>query len=147
MLFSALPWIDVDHLAPDRRLGRRPVPVARDVEAGEDRVIGELVGERPPLLLEYVRDHNVRALGDEAAREAGTHSTGAARDNHCPIIETFHELLLSSQDDPQAPHPLRNARKRGLRRDRSGHLTQIAFAALLHCIPFIRAPITSSAME
>ena len=31
---------------------RRPVPVARDVEAGEDRVIAELAGERPPLLLE-----------------------------------------------------------------------------------------------
>jgi hypothetical protein len=31
-------------------------------------VIAEFVGERPPLLLEYVRDRNVRALGDEAAR-------------------------------------------------------------------------------
>jgi hypothetical protein len=40
----------------------------RYVEAGEDRVITELVGEHPPLLLEYVRDCNVSALGDEAAR-------------------------------------------------------------------------------
>src|SRR5207247_5239394 len=71
----------------------RPVPVARDVEAGEDRVIAELAGERPSLLLEYVRDHDVRALGDEAARVAGTHSTGTAGDNHCPIIETFHVRL------------------------------------------------------
>ena len=94
MLFSALPWIDVDHLAPDRRLGRRPVPVARDVEAGKDRLIAELAGERPPLLLEYVRDHDVRALGDEAARVAGTHSTGTARDDHRPIIETSHDPFL-----------------------------------------------------
>src|SRR2546426_6739455 len=69
---------------------RRPVPVARNVEAGEDRLIAELVGERPSLLLEYVRDHDVRAIGDEAARVASAHSTGTARDNHCPIIETFH---------------------------------------------------------
>jgi hypothetical protein len=41
---------------------------ARYVEAGEDRVITELVGEHPPLLLEYVRDHNVSTLGDEACR-------------------------------------------------------------------------------
>ena len=74
---------------------RRPIPVARDVEAGEDRVFAELVSERPPLLLEYVRDHNVPALGDEAARVAGTHSTGTARDNHCPMIETFHHWFLS----------------------------------------------------
>jgi hypothetical protein len=57
---------------------------------GEDRVIAELVGERPPLLLEYVRDHDVRALGDEAARVTGAHSTGTARDDYCPIIETLH---------------------------------------------------------
>src|SRR5206468_1769457 len=69
----------------------RPVPVARDVEAGEDRLTAELVGERPSLLLEYVSDHNVRALSDEAARVAGAHSTGTARNNHCPIIETFHD--------------------------------------------------------
>ena len=116
--------IDIDHLAPGRRLGlgdrseahdtgvvdqhghraegvlggghrRRPVLVARDVEAGEDRVIAELVGKRPPLLFEYVRDDDVRALCDEAARVAGTHSTGTARDNHCPIIETFHDCFLS----------------------------------------------------
>jgi hypothetical protein len=74
---------------------RRPVTVARDVEAGEDRLIAELVGERTPLLIEYVRDHDVRALGDEAARVAGAHSTGTARDNHCPIIETFHNSFLS----------------------------------------------------
>jgi hypothetical protein len=41
---------------------------ARDVEAGEDRVITELVGEHPRPLLEYVRDHNVSGLGGEAAR-------------------------------------------------------------------------------
>jgi hypothetical protein len=41
---------------------------ARYVEAGEDRVITELVSEHPPVLLEYARDHNVSALGDEAAR-------------------------------------------------------------------------------
>ena len=40
-------------------------------------------------------DHNVPALGDEAARVAGTHSTGTTRDNHCPIIETFHHWFLS----------------------------------------------------
>ena len=63
-------------------------------------MFAELVSERPPLLLEYVRDHNVRALGDEAAREAGAHSTGTARDDHCPIIETFHELFsLLGQDN------------------------------------------------
>jgi len=56
-------------------------------------VIAELVGERPSLLLEYVRDHDVRALGDEAARVAGAYSMGTARDNHCPIIETFHVRL------------------------------------------------------
>jgi hypothetical protein len=60
-----------------------------DVEAGEDRAITELVGEHPPLLREYVRQSHVSALGDEAARVAGTHSTGTARDNQCPIIETF----------------------------------------------------------
>jgi hypothetical protein len=43
-------------------------------------LIAELVGERPSLLLEYVRDHDVRALGGEAARVAGTHSTGTARE-------------------------------------------------------------------
>src|SRR5882724_199774 len=73
---------------------RRPTPLARDVEAVEVRVITKLAGERPTLLLEYVRDHNVRALGDEAARVTGAHSTGTARDNHCPIIETSHEFLL-----------------------------------------------------
>jgi len=56
-------------------------------------VLAELVGERPPLLIEYVRDHNVCAFADEAARETGTHSTGTARDNHCPIVETFHDCL------------------------------------------------------
>ena len=56
-------------------------------------MIAELVGERLPLLLEYVRDHDVRALGDEAARVAGAHSTGTARDDYCPIIETFHVTL------------------------------------------------------
>src|SRR5438132_215380 len=74
---------------------RGPVPVARDVEAGEDRVIAELVGERPPFLLEYVRDHDVGALSDEAACVAGAHSTGTARDDHRPIIETSHDLSLS----------------------------------------------------
>src|SRR5207249_3127120 len=40
-----------------------------------------------------------RALGDEAARVAGAHSTGPARDDHCPIIETSHGLspFLSSR--------------------------------------------------
>ena len=56
-------------------------------------MIAELVSEHPPLLLEYVRDHNVRALGDEAARVAGAHSTGTARDNHCSIVETFHDFF------------------------------------------------------
>ena len=37
--------------------------------------------------------HNVRALGDEAVRVAGTHSTGTARDDHCSIIETFHDFF------------------------------------------------------
>src|SRR6266550_2106183 len=97
--------VDVDHLSPGRRLSlrdrsethdacavdqhgdrakdvlgggqrRRPTPLARDVEAVEVRVITKLAGERPTLLLEYVRDHNVRALRDEAAHVAGTHSTG-----------------------------------------------------------------------
>jgi len=31
----------------------------------------EFVGERSPLLLEHVGDHDVRALGDEATRVAG----------------------------------------------------------------------------
>jgi hypothetical protein len=66
----------------------------RDVEAGEDRLIAEFVGERPSLLLEYIRDHNIRAFGDEAARVAGTHSTGTARDNHCPIIETIQDSFF-----------------------------------------------------
>jgi hypothetical protein len=34
----------------------RPVLLARDVETGEDRVIAQLLGERAPLLLEYVCD-------------------------------------------------------------------------------------------
>ena len=51
-------------------------------------------GERPSLLLEYVREHHVCALADEAARVAGTHSTGTARDNHCPVVETFHDSLV-----------------------------------------------------
>ena len=126
--------IDVDHLAPRRRLGlrdrseshdarvvdqhgdraegvlggghrRRPVPVARDIEAGEDRVIAELVGKRSPFLLEYVRDHDVRALGDEATRVAGTHSTGTARDDHCPIIETFHDWSGSHDVDRDVDVP------------------------------------------
>src|SRR6185312_287484 len=70
---------------------RRPLPVARDIEAGEDRVIAELVDERPSLLLKYVRDHDVRALSEEAVRVAGTHPTGTARNDHCPIIETLHD--------------------------------------------------------
>ena len=49
----------------------------------------------PSLLLKDVRDYNVRALGDEAARVAGTHATGTARDNHGPMIETFHHWFLS----------------------------------------------------
>src|SRR6267142_577708 len=64
--------------------------VARDVEAGENRVNTKFVGERSSLLFEYVRDHNVRALGHEAARVAGTHSTGTTRDDHCPIAKTFY---------------------------------------------------------
>ena len=116
--------IDVDHLAPGGRLGLldrcetndarvvyqygdrsegslgcghrlRPVRVARDVEAREDRLIAEFVGERSPLLLDDIRDHDVRALGDEAARVAGTHSTGTTRDDHCPIIETLHYFFSS----------------------------------------------------
>jgi hypothetical protein len=47
-----------------------PCIFAHDVEAGEDRLIAELVGERPSLLFECVRDYDVRALGDEAARVA-----------------------------------------------------------------------------
>ena len=58
-------------------------------------MIAELAGECSPLPLEYVRDHHVGALGDEAARVAGTHATGTARDNHRPIIETFHDCFLS----------------------------------------------------
>jgi hypothetical protein len=58
-------------------------------------VIAELVGERPPLLLEHVRDHNVRALRNEAAGVAGAHSTGTARDDHGPIIEAFHHWFIS----------------------------------------------------
>src|SRR5207245_9727170 len=71
---------------------RGPAPVARDFEAEENRVIAEFVRDRPPLLLEHVGDHDVRALGDEAAYVAGAHSTGTARDDHRPIIETSHDL-------------------------------------------------------
>jgi hypothetical protein len=46
-------------------------------------------GLRPPFVC--VRDHHVRAISDEAARVAGTHSTGTAHDNHCPVIETPHD--------------------------------------------------------
>jgi hypothetical protein len=53
-------------------------------------VITEFVSKSPSLLLKYVCDHNVRALGDEAARVAGTHSTGTAGDDHRPMIEAFH---------------------------------------------------------
>jgi hypothetical protein len=51
----------------------------------------ELAGKRPPLPLKHVRNHDVRALGDEPARVARTQSAGASRDDHCPIIETFHD--------------------------------------------------------
>jgi hypothetical protein len=63
-------------------------------QAGEDRVITEFRSDRSPLRLKYVRDHNVRALGSEAARVAGTHSTGTARDDHRPIVETSHDSLV-----------------------------------------------------
>src|SRR6266571_604902 len=56
-------------------------------------MIAELAGECSPFTLEYVRDHHVGALGDEAARVTGTHATGSARDNHGPIIETIHDCF------------------------------------------------------
>src|SRR5205085_10656362 len=87
---------------------RRPVRVARDVEAGEDRVIAELIGERSSLLLEDVRDDNVRALADEAARVAGAHSAGTTRDNHCPIIET-HNIFPSDLFSTPGNERLANA--------------------------------------
>jgi hypothetical protein len=55
-------------------------------------VIAEFMGERAPLLLEYVCNHDVRALCDEAARVVGTHSSGTAGDDHCPLVETFHDF-------------------------------------------------------
>jgi hypothetical protein len=57
-----------------------------------DVVAPEFVGKRLPLLLKYVCNHNVPALRDETARVTGAHSTGAARDDHCPIIKTFHDF-------------------------------------------------------
>jgi hypothetical protein len=81
---------------------------ARYVEAGEDRVITELVGEHPPRPLEYVRDHNGSALGEEAARVAGARSTGTARDTHGPIIETFHN---SFPFDHHSTYPRSTARR------------------------------------
>ena len=56
-------------------------------------MLAELVSERPSFLLEYVSDHNVRALGDEPARLAGTQSTSTARDNHRSILEALHDVL------------------------------------------------------
>ena len=56
-------------------------------------MIAEFLGECAPLLLEYVCDHDVRALGDEAARVIGTHATGTAGDDHRLILETFHVCL------------------------------------------------------
>jgi len=59
------------------RHSRCPVRLARDVEAREGwrgrRV--DRPGSVP--LLDDVRDHDIRALGDEAARVAGAHSTAA----------------------------------------------------------------------
>ena len=69
---------------------RCPVRFARDVEAREDGAVAEFIGQALSLLLDDVRDHDIRALGDEAARVAGAHSTGATRDDHCPILEAFH---------------------------------------------------------
>jgi len=47
-----------------------------------------------------LRDHNLRSLGGESAREAGAHSTCTTRDDHRPIVETFHDSLVqfSCQD-------------------------------------------------
>src|SRR5882757_2552186 len=85
---------------------RRPVRLARDIEAGEDRACAEFVGERPPLLFEHVRDHDVRALGDEAARVAATHSADTAGDDHCSIVKTFHHWFsfAIAADDGWSAH-------------------------------------------
>jgi hypothetical protein len=68
---------------------RCPVRFARDVEAREDGAATEFIDQAPSLLIDDVRDHDIRALGDETARVASAHSTGAARDDHCPILEAF----------------------------------------------------------
>ena len=73
--------------------GRCPIRFARDVEVREDCAVAEFIGQALALLIDDVRDHDIRALGDKAARVAGAHSTGATRDDHCPILETFHNRL------------------------------------------------------
>ena len=67
-----------------------PVRFARDVEAREDGAVTEFIDQALSLLIDDVRDHDIRALGDEAARVASAHSTGATRDDHGPILEAFH---------------------------------------------------------
>src|SRR5260221_7246450 len=85
---------DIDDRAAARLAHRGHYRADAQIPGGQiDFVTTELVGNVPPLLLEQVRDHDVRALGDEAARMAGAHSTGTARDDHCSIVETFHDCF------------------------------------------------------
>src|SRR5207249_9796554 len=51
------------------------------------------VGQPLPHLLSYFLLHDAPALGDPAARVASTHSTGTARDDHCPIIKPSHDFF------------------------------------------------------
>jgi len=59
----------------------------------EDPVTAEFLGERLPFLLEDVCDHDVRALGYEAACVTGAHSASTAGDDHRPILETIHDFF------------------------------------------------------
>jgi len=66
-----------------------PSPVVRDVEAGEDRVFAELVGEPPPSCSSRSA---ITTFAPSATkpRACWRHATGTARDNHCLIIKTCH---------------------------------------------------------
>jgi len=78
---------------------RRPVRLARDIEAAagrEDRGVPEFVGESPPSCSRHVPRSDVRRLGDEAARVAGT-IRGHRGDDQCRLSKRFINRPLFRQ--------------------------------------------------